>query len=260
MSESKSPARVSGCRVGSPLWFGDVKRSLFANLISYGGKVWLLTVTAPGADLLPWDPDTSQVEQHAAHEWNRSAAKRWRELHRWARQATERAGFEVSFLARVWQLQRRGVLHLHLVVGVESPAEHAAARYYVAKLRERSAEFGFGFIDARDRDGKTGRSTLLEPYKAANYLSRYLGESGQLVSALRLTERPSRLIWISRELTSKSTVTMRRLRRVRFLYVIRTSGRGVLRYAGELPAWFRDPLELARISALLDNWVVSPAP
>lgn len=257
---SDNPARVSGSRVGSRLWFGDVKRLLFGNLISYGGKCWLLTVTAPGSDLLPWDSETRQVEQHAAHEWNLTAQKRWSELHRWARQATIREGFDVRFLARVWQLQARGVLHLHLVVGVETEAEHAAARFYVAKLRERTREFGFGFVDARDRDGKAGRSTVMEPYLAANYLSRYLSASSQLVRALELAERPTRLIWISPTLSTRSTITMRRLRRVRFLYALRNFGPGVLRYAGELPGWFRDPLELARISALLGNWVVAPAP
>lgn len=253
-TDDSAPVGRSANQVGGRLWFGDVRRALFTNLLAYGGRVWLLTVTAPGADVLPWDG--RQVEQHAAHEWNRTAARRWRELHRRALQETGRAGHSVTRLARVWQLQSRGVLHLHLVVGVDSVEELAAARYYVHELRARAREYGFGFIDARDRDGKTGRSTLMEPERAAGYLSRYLGESAQLVQALQLAHRPHRLIWIAPALTSSTSCTMRRLRRARYLYVIRT-GRSVIARAGRLPAWFGDQVELARVSGLLT--VAAPA-
>lgn len=244
---------ASGNRVGSRLWFGDVRRLLLTNLLAYRGSCWLVTVTPPGKEVLPWDGQ--KVELHAAHEWNRTAARRWSELHRWAAQATARAGHDLSSLARVWQMQSRGVLHLHLVLGVESPAEQAAARYYVACLRRRSREFGFGFIDAVDRDGKSGKSRVMEPHRAAGYLSHYLGESSQLVQAIALDARPQRLVWISTRLTMLTGCTRRRLRRARFLWSIRNFGPGVLRYAGELPVWFRDPLELARVSGLLTSAV-----
>lgn len=239
-------------RVGSSVWFGDVKRLLLTNLLSYGGSCWLVTVTAPGEDVLPWDG--RRVVQHAAHEWNKTAQRRWSELHRRALQATRRAGHDVRSLARVWQMQKRGVLHLHLVLGVDSPADAAAARRYVLELRRRSTEFGFGFIDARDRDGKTGRSTVMAPERAAGYLSSYLGESSQLREAIALRERPRRLVWVASSLTGSTYCTMRRLRRARFLYVIR-SGRSVLALAGRLPEWFSDPHEHAAVSGLLRSVV-----
>lgn len=267
----------SGNRVGSRLWFGDVRRLLLTNLLAYAGKCWLITITAPGVDVLPWACITrgcegaqrkrqegepkgccvvcgeSKVEPHAAHEWNRTAARRWSELHRWAMQATARAGHDLRTLARVWQLQERGVLHVHLVEGVESPAEHAAARYYVACLRSRTREFGFGFIDARDKPGKTGRPTVMEPHRAAGYLAHYLGESSQLVKAIALDARPQRLVWISPRLTLLTGCTRRRLRRARFLWSLRNFGPGVLRYAGALPRWICDPLELSRVQGLLTS-------
>jgi hypothetical protein len=219
---------------------------MLSNLLEYGGDVWLLTVTAPGADVLPWQD--GRVDEAAAREWNRTAQARWSELHRWARQATARELAPPASLARVWQMQRRGVLHLHLAVGVGSPAERARAKLYVAKLRERAKEFGFGFIDAVDRDGKSGRSRVLEAHRAAGYMSRYLGESSQLAQAVKLKERPRRLVWISPELTRATGCTMRRLRRVRMLWCIRV--RGAVSWAGNLPVWFRDPVELGRVHAL----------
>lgn len=254
----------SSTSVGSRLWFGDIKRVLLTNLLSYGGSCWLVTVTAPGADVLPWDG--SRVEQHAAHEWNCSAQRRWSELHRRAAQATHRAGYSVTSLARAWQLQKRGVLHLHLALGVATPAEHAAARQYVGELRARAREFGFGFIDAVDRDGKSGRSRVLEPHRAAGYLSRYMGESSQLVEAIRLEHRPRRLVWVSPALTCSTMCTMRRLRRVRFLYWIRSGQSSVLAlkrrsrlYGASLfPAWMRDPVEHRAVSSLLGAAYAGP--
>lgn len=239
----------SSTDVGSRLWFGDIKRVLLTNLLAYGGSCWLVTVTAPGDDQLPREA-SGKVVQHAAHEWNRTAQARWSELHRRALQATRRAGFDLKSLARVWQMQSRGVLHLHLVLGVGTVAEQAAARQYVAELRARAAEFGFGFIDARDRDGKAGKSTVMQPERAAGYLSRYLSDGSQLREAIALRERPRRLVWVSSSLTRSTACTMRRLRRVRLLHVVRR-GDSVLALAGRMPQWFRDPLEYAAVSGLL---------
>jgi hypothetical protein len=258
----------SSTDVGSRLWFGDIKRVLLTNLLSYGGACWLVTVTAPGADLLPWDEASRKVEPHAAHEWNRSAQRRWSELHRRAVQATRRAGHDVSSLARVWQMQSRGVLHLHLVLGVESLAERTAARHYVAELRARSREFGFGYIDAVDRDGKSGKSRVMEPHRAAGYLSRYLGESSQLAEAIALEDRPRRLVWVSPSLTRSTKCTMRRLRRARFLYWIRRGDSSVLalarrsrKYGGSLfPAWMRDSAEHRAVAQLLRSPVLTSGP
>jgi hypothetical protein len=151
-------------------------------------------------------------------------------------------------LAGVWQMQARGVLHLHLVMAFD-PADQPASRLYVATLRGLVREWGFGFIDARDRSGKTGRATVLEPHRAAGYLSRYLGESSQLAQAIALKDRPRRLIWISSRLTGATHVTMRRLRRVRHLWAHRAGLCAV-------PTWADDPRELVRVSLLLRTGTV----
>ena len=48
-----------------------------------------------------------------------------------------------------WELQRRGVWHLHVVVGMETAVERAWAIGYVHALRELAPRYGFGFVDAK---------------------------------------------------------------------------------------------------------------
>lgn len=247
--QGNPPVGQRPTQVGGYLWLGDVRRLLLRNLLAYQGSVWLVTITAPGDDQLPRD-ESGHVEAHAAHEWNRTAAKRWSELHRRAQQATRRElGSADVLLAYTWQLQKRGVLHLHLVLGFETERERAAARCYVAHLRRLARVHGFGYIDARDRDGRTGKATVMEPHRAAGYLSKYLGESSQLLEAIALRARPRRVVYVARRLTVVSGTTMRRLRRVRFLYWIR-KGESLFAHAGNLPRWFRDPAEYAAVAGL----------
>jgi hypothetical protein len=82
-------------------------------------------------------------------------------------------------------------------------------------------------------------------------MDRYRGESSQLVQAIALGDRPQRLVWVSPRLSMLTGCTRRRLRRAKFLWSLRTLGRPALRWAGELPVWFRDPVEYAAVSALI---------
>lgn len=258
----------SANQVGGGLWFGDVKRSLQANLRSYDANVWLVTVTAPGAEILPCSDETcghkgdhpqrSQngcvVDPDAAREWNRTASKRLAEMHRRAIQIVRRQlGHGSPVLAGVWQLQERGVLHVHLVLAHGNDADIAASRLYVATLREISRQWQFGYIDARDRDGKTGKSGVMEPHRAAGYLSKYLSKSSQLRRAISLKHRPRRLIWVSRRLTLNTGVTMVRLRRTRHLWSHRAG-------LCPPPIWAMDIVELVKVSRLLRSPVMAHAP
>jgi hypothetical protein len=91
----------------------------------------------------------------------------------------------------------------------------------------------------------------MEPHRAAGYLSRYLGESAQLLGAIALAFRPRQMIWVANRLKRATGVTMRRLRRARYLWWIRRGESRVFRLAGRLPAWFRDPIEFAAVQSLL---------
>lgn len=235
-----------------------MKRSLQANLRAYGDNVWMVTLTAPGSSVLrcahetcghkpPHDQRSNAgciVEPELAKEWNRTAQKRLSEMHRRAIQTVRRTlDARSPVLAGVWQMQDRGVLHAHLVLAFK-PEHQAASRLYVAEMRKLTRQYGFGYLDARDRSGKAGKSTVLEPHRAAGYLSKYLGESSQLARAVALKDRPRRLVWVSRTLTAATHVTMRRLRRTRHLWAHR---------AGLCPApiWAADFTELIRVSMLL---------
>lgn len=233
---------------------GDVQRMLRANLaVTSADRVALVTITAPGAEVLPWSQDfPGRVVPECAVEWNRTAAQRWSALNRACRERLRRAGHKSPLLSYVWQLQRRGLLHLHLVLAFGHGEDEQAARAYVAALKELARNYGFGFVDFRDRDGKAGRSSVMPREIAAGYLSRYSAKGGQLAEAAALEPgaRPRRLLYVARSLTARSLVTMRRLRRVRYLWWIRRGQSSVLARAGSLPRWFGDSDELAAVIAL----------
>lgn len=207
---------------------------MFAGLDAYGswysgrGRVRMVTITAPGVDAgLPWDEEHCRhlgphrhsgelgcvvLAAPAAH-FNRSAPAWWSELHRQARQAAKRAaaiGPEV--LLRVWEHQKRGVLHVHVVVGYTTPAERRSVDAYVAELHRLAPRHGFGFVD-RKRDVK-------EPSAAAAYLSSYFvaGKRGKL--SLRETVQsksmPRSIIYMAPWLSRRSGITMRSLRLRRY--------------------------------------------
>jgi hypothetical protein len=114
------------------IWAGDQRQKLFRNLDAVTGAILLGAVTAPGAADLPWAEGAysrlghhkhsgrlgCRVDEAKAREWNESAPSRWRRLHRRAYQDTvKRCGSgSVWLVARVWEMQTRGVLHVHPVL------------------------------------------------------------------------------------------------------------------------------------------------
>jgi hypothetical protein len=219
------------CPGYAPLWAGDQRRKLFENLAVYEGEsVVLLTVTAPGADQLPWDEDHCRplgdhrhggslgcrVDPVAARDWNRSASDRWRRLHRRAYQAVCRHGVRCTLLVRAFERQRRGVLHVHPVLGFATPAERHAANLYAGYLEQFAAHYGFGFTERRLRK--------LSAKAAAAYLSAYFvtGKKGKesLQQSVMAPDMPRSIIHVSTALTQRSGVTMRELRFRRFVWFI----------------------------------------
>jgi hypothetical protein len=208
---------------------------LFAALRAYGGwyndqgQVRMITVTAPGADSLPWDEDHCahlgphrhsgligcRVVPAAAGTFNRLAPSWWGELHRQARQSVIRTGLDgPELLARIYELQKRGVLHLHLVVGHTTPAERAAADRYVEELTARSARHGWGFVDRK--------LEVKEPTAAAAYLSSYFVTGKKRKVSLSETVKshsmPRSIIYVAPWLSRRSGVTMRSLRLRRYAW------------------------------------------
>jgi hypothetical protein len=139
------------CPEFAPIWARDTRRRLFVNLEQLKLSV-MFSVTAPGADLYPFDPRFCshspsrrcsgaigcRVAPELAGAFNRQAGTWWSELHRAAKTRADRAtGLKGKLATRVWEKQKRGLAHLHGVVSVESPA-HAMG----GGLRERAARAG----------------------------------------------------------------------------------------------------------------------
>jgi hypothetical protein len=194
------------------------------NLDAYPGAVRLITITAPGTELLGWDcsgdhegpcsgPKGCHVERAAATRWNRSAPRRWRGLHRVASQDVRRQfPGQLKILDRTWEYQRRGTLHVHVVVGIGTPAHMHAARLYADALAVRTKRWGFGFVDRK--------FASIPGQRAAAYLSSYLvtgkGHKMQVQDTVRREDVPASLVHISNELSQRTGVTMRTLRQRRY--------------------------------------------
>lgn len=198
------------------IWAGDVRRKLFGNFGHYEGQVALISVTAPGQDVLPWDGKL--VDSTAAREWNLTAPRRWRDLHRKASQNVRRRvpRGSLQVLGRVWEYQKRGVLHVHVVVGVERPVNRHAAQLYTEQLKRLNGEHGFGYVD--------GKWSSYRGQNAAAYLSSYFiagrGKKASVRETVVQRDVPGHVVYVSTNLTSVTGVTMRSLRRVRYLWVI----------------------------------------
>lgn len=226
------------CPEYSHTWAGDQRRKLFANLSAYSegsGEVLMSAVTAPGADLLPWDRTRCaalgehkcsgllgcHVDRIKARRWNLSASDRWRRLHRRAYQLTikKHGRRSVRLLARIWELQHRGVLHVHPVLGCGTPRQKAGAYFYLERLAELAPQYGFGWVDHRRSKVKPRA-----PQEAAAYLSSYFveGKNGKTVlwESVRSSSMPRSIIHVSAELTQRTRCTMRNLRLNRALHVV----------------------------------------
>lgn len=183
----------------------------------------MVTITGPGKDVLPMDGD--QVVRAAAVRWNGSAAARWRRLHRAAAQKARRRNGRLTLVAWSWEYQRRGVLHKHLIVGVETAAELAGAHAYVKALDGLRLEYGFGFVDRGRRHGGSRSLEVIPAERAARYVAKYLspldGEGKPTISdTVRRSDVPPLVVYTARAMTCKTGITMRYLRRVRLSYVL----------------------------------------
>lgn len=236
------------------LRLGDYRRVLLAALGLVEYPVAVVTVTAPGWD--EYDP-VHGLPQHETSEhkrWNCTAAIRWSRLDRRVKSQLRREGHRVELLARVAQRQKRGLDHLHLVLGLQDYAAVASTQRYVALLKESGAEYGFGFIDDPWRKrGQFKHSMVIgHGLVAAAYLTKYLtdgGESSQLVQLVNSADASWRALWVSPNLTRRSLVTCRRLRRVRHAWWVRAALDQGSRPT--LPIWWRDLAERMRVMSLL---------
>lgn len=196
----------------------------------------MFSVTAPGADLYPFDPrfcshSPSQrcsgrlgcrVDPEMARAFNQIAGKWWSELHRASKVRADRAtGFKGRLGARVWEKQKRGLAHLHGVISVESPAHVRWAEAYITALQEMAPRYGFGFVDGWHKVGRK----FWPGVQAAAYLSSYFaggrGRKMAITENVLAGDLPRIVVFVGRDLTSKTGCTMRSLRNARRLWASR---------------------------------------
>jgi hypothetical protein len=223
------------CPEFAPTWARDTRRRLFVNLEQLKLSV-MFSVTAPGADLYPFDPlfcshSPSQrcsgrlgcrVAPELAEAFNRQAGKWWSELHRAAKLRADRAtGFKGKLACRVWEKQKRGLAHLHGVISVESPTHRRWAEAYVAALREMAPRYGFGFVDGWHKIGRK----LWPGVQAAAYLSSYFaggrGRKMAITENVLAGDLPRLVVFVGRDLTRQTGCTMRSLRDARRIWASR---------------------------------------
>lgn len=223
------------CPEYAPTWARDTRRRLLENLRVVPLTV-MFSVTAPGADLYPFDPrfcshSPSQrcsgalgcrVDPEMAKAFNKNAGRWWSELHRAAKVRADRAtGHKGKLLARGWEKQKRGLAHVHGVIGVQSPAEQAWAKAYVTALREMAPRYGFGFVDGWHKIGRK----FWPGDQAGAYLSSYFvsgkGRKSAITENVRAGDLPRLVVFLSRDLTSRTGCTMRTLRIARRLWASR---------------------------------------
>lgn len=222
------------CPEFAPTWARDTRRRLMENLRLVKLSV-MFSVTAPGADLYPFDPRLClhspgekcsgrrgcRVDPELAEAFNRRAGKWWSELHRAAKtRADRRTGRKGKLLVRVWEKQKRGLAHLHGVLSVETPADVAWARAYLTALRELAPRYGFGFVDGWEKVGRR----YWPGTQAAAYLSSYFAGGGRKASITEnvlAADLPQLVVFVSRDLTRTTGCTMRSLRNARRLWASR---------------------------------------
>ena len=171
------------CPEYAPTWARDTRRRLLKNLRVVPMAV-MFSVTAPGADLYPFDPRFCshrpvtrcsgaigcRVDPELARAFNQRARHWWSQLHRAAKVRADRAtGHKGRLLVRVWEKQKRGLAHVHGVVAVGTPIERAWAKAYVEALCDMAPRYGFGFVDGWHKIGRK----FWPGEQAGAYLSSY---------------------------------------------------------------------------------------
>jgi hypothetical protein len=193
--------RRRDCRGCGKWWAADQREKLRRNLGSVEGHQAIVTVTAPGQDVLPWDGE--RCFAGPLRRWNAAAPAGWRDLHRAAAKAAQRVAREHDVwwgvLAQVWQEQRRGALHRHVVVPMASSGQRAASIAYVNALHGLARRHGFGFVDRK--------LELRSPERCAGYIARYV--ASELAMCRQL---PGHVVEVSRRLTGRTRCTVRTLR------------------------------------------------
>lgn len=195
------------CPGYAPIYLRDQAERLRINLPAWEGKTCMVTLTAPGRDVLPWDRRRCRteaahrcsgalgcrVEPSAAATWNSDVTRRLSGLIDRAQQQVRyhhgKCG-KVVVLGYVLEAQQRGVLHPHLVLGYQTAADRAALETFRSSLKKSRGAFGFGTGRGSFDAGQPDRFNAAD---AARYVSKYLRPDGAKSSFVPLLANVERL-------------------------------------------------------------------
>lgn len=225
------PCGRRACRVCGELWLGDARQVIAAALRERTEAVCVVAITAPGQDELPFGPDGCTCREPELSAWNDAAPARWSawwrycsaEPRAWAR----RHGVRWGLLAKVWEAQQRGAMHLHVVLPFGNAIEREATYRLLRNMDGSRWSAHFGYIDrgrmAADERGQRVRAVeAVEPGRAAGYVAKYMTGTGKGERGMGALARDEAvrgpLLFTSRRLTSASGITMRSLRARRRVY------------------------------------------
>jgi hypothetical protein len=178
------------------------------NLAAFPGRCVMLTLTAPGKELGSFD------EFQAGWYWNKQLLRRWLRLRDAAQHHANRKvrRQRSGLLAYVPEVQRRGALHMHVVLGGETVLERRWCEAFGSYCRRNAPRYGFGRQTRLDRNWTSGGGLARYSSKLAGYVSKggveALWQDGTLAP---------RSFYVSRRLTAQTGVTIGLLRRCGYL-------------------------------------------
>ena len=174
------------------------------------------------------------IESGARAQWNETCQKRASRLYETVQGAVKReVGLRANVLTIAKEAQKRGAVHFHYALGVETALELRAAKAFRRHLERLSQKrrYCFGHVHGKFVRPRPAR-------EAAAYLSSYFlggrGHKAKLTEAVHNAELPRMPLYVSRRLTSVTKTTMRNKRRQRHAWVCLERGRG-------MPAWWERP-------------------
>jgi hypothetical protein len=229
------------------IYLRDQAERLRANLAAWEHKTCLVTLTAPGVDVLPWDQSKCRPGEHrcsgergcrvhwvAGAGWNATVTKRLGDLLKVAREQTRRSHgtkVKVVVLGYVCEAQQRGVFHPHVILGYRTAAERTALDTFRGSLKRKRGSYGFGTGRRSFDAGTPDRFTAGD---AGRYISKYLRPDGAKASFVPLLEAINRMtprdpdtgrlkvlvrpVYVSTMLTRRTGVTMGFLRFKRWVW------------------------------------------
>lgn len=218
-----TPRRALGrleCEGCAGIWARDRLITILHPLNEYHGRVGMITITAPGSDLLPWQQHPEDVhedecsgrhgcvvEKEARDRWNASVSWRRSRMHQAMQNQLRLKGPVI--LVRAWEPQKRLLAHCHEIV----PVEYLGPM--VRWLKANAAGYGFGFID----DGRNSRRGIKPGATAAQagaYLGSYIGKKGKVAGVLEAVQEgviPERTFHVGPQVSRGFTMRFLRLKR-----------------------------------------------